>query len=393
MPEEHEQETPQDPRWPGGLADPQPGGSPARKYARGRVEPSNLAALKRKKKGVKPKLSGPIPATFDSRDHGWVPPVKNQGSCGSCWDFSGVGVVEIALIKAGILTTATADALSEQYVMDCGSNGGCSGDDNTSVLEMAEKKGLPKTGDYGPYKAREGQCRSKDAMALFKVDTWGFCDGGEGRGVTQTALIQQSIMADGSAGCAVAAGNGWDSYNGGEFSGGGNRSIDHDVVLVGWEPSKRGAGKVAWHMRNSWGEDWGDGGYMVITEGADLIGTEAVFAQAAGPGPAPPPPGPGPTPEPTSCISEFFADVAMGIGLWAAVVDFFWCLAGQHKLPKAQVRKVLAVVNSAHQNNPTAVGSCFFAFLMAIISGVALLDAIQDFVYCLQNGEGEKLKR
>ena len=50
----------------------------------------------------------PTPPTWDSRTQGWVGPVKNQGQCGSCWDFSGTGVVEIAYYKAGVLPPDSA---------------------------------------------------------------------------------------------------------------------------------------------------------------------------------------------------------------------------------------------------------------------------------------------
>ncbi len=231
--------------------------------------------------------------TWDSVALGWVPPIKDQGQCGSCWCFSGTGVVEIAYWMVGLNTVV----LSEEYTLSCGKNGGCDGDDNTTVLEWAKATGLPLTSDYGAYAAQAGTCNFKPGMTLYKADDWGFVDGAQGNGVTPAQQIKDAIKAYGCAGSGVAAGGDsfWDSGTG--IGVGTSDQIDHDVIIVGWDDSK-GSTSVAvnitggkavltcWKMRNSWNTSWGNAGYAWVREGAYGLGTEAVWAKINASAPA-----------------------------------------------------------------------------------------------------------
>src|SRR5579872_4467671 len=98
----------------------------ARQYPRGRrpPHPEVLASLKRLKRGVMPRAMN-APASWDSVEKGWVGPVKDQGQCGSCWDFSGTGICEIAGNVASVGGGPNSFVLSEQYTLDCYGNGGC----------------------------------------------------------------------------------------------------------------------------------------------------------------------------------------------------------------------------------------------------------------------------
>lgn len=52
------------------------------------------------------KRSVVIPSKFDWRDKGVITPVRSQGSCGACWAFSTVEVIEsMYAIKNGTLYT------------------------------------------------------------------------------------------------------------------------------------------------------------------------------------------------------------------------------------------------------------------------------------------------
>lgn len=231
--------------------------------------------------------------SYDLWEQGLVGPIKNQGQCGTCWDFSGIRTIESALIKAGILKNDGSGMLSEQFIIDCNNTGACNGDDNVTVLQIAKNKGVPLTSEYGAYQAGPHRCNLKSTEQMYLIDDWGFVDG-TGQGVTDTQKIKDAMQAYGVIGCAVAADGAFESWGDGNpsspFQGSGSRQIDHDVSLSGWVDTSTavtlyvGADLVTtkangfWLMDNSWGTKWGMKGRMQIAYGANLIGTECVFA-------------------------------------------------------------------------------------------------------------------
>src|ERR1700722_20074575 len=129
-------------------------------YARGHKRAANKdEMIKASHERMRKHLKALPPATdpkYDGTTLGYIPPIKDQSQCGSCWCFSGTEVCEVALIKAGVLKADGSGALSKEYTLDCGQNGGCNGDDNTTVLAGAKATGLPLTSTYGPYTAGIG---------------------------------------------------------------------------------------------------------------------------------------------------------------------------------------------------------------------------------------------
>jgi C1A family cysteine protease len=212
-------------------------------------------------------------AQYDCRTLGFVTPIKNQGNCGDCWNFAGIGAAEMAAIIGGLGTADTVN-WSEQSVLDCGSNGGCNGDWPETALEQAKNSGIANTSDY-PYRGGRGHCRNVPHTNF--VTSYGYV--GSSEAVPSVQAIKNSLFAHGPLAVAVAADDAFANYRPGTvFKDSGSRDIDHAVILVGWDDSKG-----AWIMRNHWGTDWGNEGYMDIEYGANQIGYGAMWAVAGNP--------------------------------------------------------------------------------------------------------------
>jgi hypothetical protein len=231
---------------------------------------------------------------WDCRSLGLVGPVRDQGQCGKCWDDSMCGVLDSAFIMAGWFKADGSLTTSAQYVMDCGNNGGCNGDDASTVSAMALSTGLPTTQDYGAdlVPAGAGSCKPTTGFKFWKIDTQGYV--GQSDGIAPTQGIKNAIAAYGPISSAVDAG-GFGSYSSGIMQGDGN-NIDHDVSIIGWKTVNN---VTIWLVKNQWSTDFGEQGYCWIPEGKWSIGTSALWVHAAPVPPTPVPPGPvppGPTP-------------------------------------------------------------------------------------------------
>jgi len=192
------------------------------------------------------------PDTKDWVADGAVTPIKNQGQCGSCWSFSTTGSIE----GQNYLKHNKLSSFSEQELVDCskGTNQGCEGGDMDAAFEWIESNGLCYESAY-PYTAADGTCQESSCTA--EVQVTGYTDISQGN----TDDLKTAIGTKGPISVAVNANFFWQLYSGGIFDHSCNPSdLDHGVLAVGY-------GSNYWKVKNSWGESWGESGYIRLKDG------------------------------------------------------------------------------------------------------------------------------
>jgi len=189
---------------------------------------------------------------------GGVTPVKNQGACGSCWAFSTTGALE----GARFINTGELVALSEQNLLDCDHQDlGCNGGLMDNAFKFDKKSGgLCSEEDY-PYQAKQGDvCNPNHCEDVPGSQVRAFYDVPTGDAdALMAALSMQPISV------AIQADQfAFQFYKSGvltDDSCGERGQIDHGVLAVGFGTDSE-TNEPYWMIKNSWGETWGENGYI-----------------------------------------------------------------------------------------------------------------------------------
>lgn len=211
-----------------------------------------------------------FPDSWDWRDHNAVTPVKNQGSCGSCWAFSTTGNVE----GQWALVNKKLYSLSEQELVDCdkideGCNGGLPSQAYEAIMKIG---GLETEKDY-KYDGYDEKCKFNrsevvvtlsGAVNISKNETemaaWLYKNGPISIGINAFAM---QFYLGGIA-------HPWKIFC-------NPQSLDHGVLIVGYGSEK---GEPYWIVKNSWGADWGRQGYYYVYRGDGTCGLNEMCTSA-----------------------------------------------------------------------------------------------------------------
>jgi C1A family cysteine protease len=205
-----------------------------------------------------------LPDAVDWSEKGAVTAPKNQGGCGSCWAFSTTGALE----GAWAISSGKIVALSEQQLVDCARSSdmaGCSGGAMDPAFKYFESHGVCSEDSY-PYKAKSGTCAERNcSVAIPKGSVTGFRD----VPAQDTKALMEAVSKQPVAVAIEADQLAFQLYHGGVLHQTCGAKLDHGVLIVGYGTDK---GMDYWKVKNSWGANWGEQGYIRIKRGVPKDG-------------------------------------------------------------------------------------------------------------------------
>ncbi len=201
------------------------------------------------------------PAQFDwrNRDGGnYITPVRDQGTCGSCWAFSITAALEAKILIAGQMAGGDID-LAEQFLVSCDTNNaGCSGGNTYSSASFINDTGIPPEACY-PYADNDGACGNVCgdwSQKAYKI-------AGYASVPPSVEAIKNAVYSSGPVACVLQIFDDFLFYTSGVYQHvAGDLLGRHAVTVVGFNDSEQ-----YFIAKNSWGTNWGEGGFLRIAYG------------------------------------------------------------------------------------------------------------------------------
>lgn len=199
--------------------------------------------------------------SFDWRNrHGqnWITHVEDQGGCGSCWAFCATGTTEQAL-NLYFNRHLNID-LSEQAALSCSNSGTCAGGNPGGVFDYYKTTGAIEETCF-PYTATDQACSNKCASPseLVKITNYEDFNPADGEDKLKSLIIKGAV-----SGGLISWWHCMNLVGYKTIQVGDKISLNDAGNIVTIQPGDPLIGKTVWIFKNSWGEWWGDNGYVIV---------------------------------------------------------------------------------------------------------------------------------
>jgi len=250
-----------------------------------------------------------LPASFDSAEN-WpqcsvIANVRDQSSFGSCWAFGSVSSFES---RACIATGKDVKYSPEDTAFCSNAGNGCNG--GNSAWSYFRSSGVVTGGDYTdmgsgntcyPYSLApcahhvpatskypacpsseypsprcKSSCTDGSYSKSFSSDKLHASSSYSVRGESQ---IMQELVDNGPLYVAFSVYSDFPTYKSGVYKHTTSSYLGgHAVTLVGYGELN---GEKYWKIKNSWNEQWGNGGHFLIARGSNECGIESSVSAGA----------------------------------------------------------------------------------------------------------------
>ena len=210
------------------------------------------------------------PDAFDWRNNSgdWTTPIRDQGSCGSCWAFGSLCSMESHINIQKDDPTADID-LSEQYLLSC-TDGDCTGWYYPLIMNWLRDTGTVDEACF-PYQA-DDTIPCSDACADADCRTWQITDWDW---VPPSTWEVQGHLLDAPIVTGMEVYEDFFDYTGGIYEHvWGNFTDYHLVNMVGYNDTEH-----YWICKNSWNTSWGENGWFRIRYGECGIETMNAYIE------------------------------------------------------------------------------------------------------------------
>ncbi len=228
---------------------------------------------------LRTKRGAALPDRWDSREHGWITPVRNQRNIGACWAFATLATIETQFLKAGLgerdfSEKNMVNLSASSYGFDDGGNfdlasgyllrwGGPVAESNDVYV------GTTTDWPGNPSPTLTADVRLRDVVWLPTLDGT----------QEQRDALKCAVTNYGAVGTSLYWNYAYEKGRAYYYTK--SKAANHAVTIIGWDDTfptnafnTPPPGEGAWLIKNSWGIAHGDNGYYYVSYYDTMFGVD-----------------------------------------------------------------------------------------------------------------------